>query len=200
MISTRASAATCDPGFSIFCPFTNTFPANKTACARSREGTNPRSTIKTSNRIFPSLIFGLPLPEGTISEVVLDFMRKQNSGRTNCFLCVLRLSLCPLCHSSRLSLRPVLYVSDDATSIVILRSAPLPQAGRRISPAFSVFSDFLCVNVLAFLFDSIHQCLYQCSSAFISGEFNNRNSTDQPYARRATKNCANCRNLPPRSP
>jgi hypothetical protein len=78
---------------------------------------------------------------------------------------------------------------------------------------FSGFLRVLCVNVLAFLyaptsslnlfaflFARFHHCLYQFSSAFIRGDFNNRNATDQPYARRATKNCANARNLPARSP
>ena len=80
-------------------------------------------------------------------------MRKQSSGRTNCFLSV-----------------------------------------------FSGFLRVLCVNVLAFLGARFQHCLDQFSSAFIRGDFNNCNATDQPYARRATKNCANARNLAARTP
>src|SRR5271154_1234221 len=73
--------------------------------------------------------------------------------------------------------------SDDATSVVILRPAPLPQAGRRISPAFLCvlcatavilsFSDFsppflrvLCVNPLTWTLPQpqMHQSLQNVSA------------------------------------
>src|SRR5580704_18797657 len=44
------------PGLSIRLPFTRTFPARSIACARSRDGARPRSTSRTSRRVFS--IFG----------------------------------------------------------------------------------------------------------------------------------------------
>jgi hypothetical protein len=67
-------------------------------------------------------------------------------------------------------------------------------------PAFSglppPFLRFLCVNQLQLIFLT----LYPCSSAFICGAFDLRKRGANLQARRATKNCANARNLPARSP
>src|SRR5579864_6952576 len=53
-----ASGSTLMPGFSTFCSSTSTLPASTRACARSREGTRPRSTNNLSRRTLPAdLIF-----------------------------------------------------------------------------------------------------------------------------------------------
>src|SRR5579862_2818248 len=50
MMSMRASAGICAPGFSARAPFTRTCPASSRAWAFSREGTRPRETRRTSRR------------------------------------------------------------------------------------------------------------------------------------------------------
>ncbi len=55
-----ASAGTVAPGLSIFCSLTSTRPARMSACARSRLGTRPRSTSRTSMRVLAEHSATLP--------------------------------------------------------------------------------------------------------------------------------------------